>query len=157
VANASVRAAIRSITESDAARQTGLYATFDLKNDFVNEWFAFSSRVEATRKKGALTGDVSMLLGDIDERVPFWTRLKPGLEVHDITLIREDVFFTDGLTLSADVGNPEAGKVGSWRCRTWTGLDVTDLKQWRITTKAETLKNKKVKNVYMLLGYVLGK
>ncbi|KAK3392359.1 hypothetical protein B0T20DRAFT_472192 [Sordaria brevicollis] len=159
VANESVRAAIRNVAQSESGQKTGLFAMFDLKNDFVNEWYGFSSRLEAAKAKGGASEEVAMMLGDVGERLPFWTRNQGVVEVRGVTLISQDVGFVDGMVLSAVAvggGTPEAGKVGTWRARTWSGLTVTDLKGWKVTGKSDLLKGDKVENVYMLVRYVLG-
>ncbi|KAK0614430.1 hypothetical protein B0T14DRAFT_606722 [Immersiella caudata] len=158
VANDSVRGAIRKVAESEGGRQTGLFALFDLKNDFANEWFGFASKIEGVKRKGGAAEDVEMMLGDVGERLPFWTRQQQsgaGVEVMGITLIGRDVGFVDGLGLSAVVGNAEPGKVGEWRVRSWNGLSERDLKGWKITARSDLLKGDKVGNVHLLVRYVL--
>lgn len=157
VANGAVRAAVRGVSESEAARTRGLWAMFDLKNDFVNEWYAFSRGVVESKP----AEEVVMTLDSIKERLPFWARQEEGVEIKGISLVGRDATFVDGLTVSAGSegkipGQASSEQITEWRVRAWTDLNVKDLEKWTITSPKEDSQGTKVENVYLLVCYVLG-
>lgn len=64
----------------------GYFSIFDLKNDFVNGWYGFSSRLLANKGKSVMS---ELDLGDLKERLPFWSRRQKKLSVQSIGLISE--------------------------------------------------------------------
>ncbi|KAK3984019.1 hypothetical protein QBC44DRAFT_375621 [Cladorrhinum sp. PSN332] len=157
-------ACLRDAAESEAARTHWLWALFNLKNDFVNEWYAFSRSVQVIGKNNtnAERDEVVMRLDSIRERLPFWARRAEGVEVKGVSLVGKDAKFVDGLTVTVGsegkvVGTVSSEQISDWRVRAWKDFDVKGLERWTISGPKVDLKGSSVDNVPMLVCHVLGK
>ncbi|KAH7370958.1 hypothetical protein BKA66DRAFT_573143 [Pyrenochaeta sp. MPI-SDFR-AT-0127] len=122
-ANASVKNAIKAVTESPKARNDGLWEMLDLRNDFVNEWYNFSTKMVAGYKGDVANMEVTMQLRNIKDRLPFWVRDQKELRVKGITLVGKDIKVIGNVKISAagDTKMKEGEKVGVWRVCSWKG------------------------------------
>jgi hypothetical protein len=93
-ASDSVRGYIRSI--EDLSREEGLFAAFDLKNDFSNEWYS------ATHPPAGATERV-LTLEKLNEKLPIFTKghTKEQIKARELYLFAAGVPGAPELTLSA--------------------------------------------------------
>ncbi|KAI0448399.1 hypothetical protein F5B21DRAFT_522016 [Xylaria acuta] len=169
VANEAVRMAAKA--RQDRGRDEGFWALWDLKNDFVDAWCDFASKLGgAAGGGGERPGDnggsgagstAGLKLGNLKERLPYWSRQQPKYKVHDIIWASESSKLVEALGVSG-VSAPghDDKKVSSFgRCtvKTWSNLNtVTSLEGsqgWELTVPAKVLGDETVPNVYMLMRY----
>ncbi|GFF57078.1 hypothetical protein IFM46972_10688 [Aspergillus udagawae] len=156
-ANGAVRKALKAIDNSGTGRDNGFWAMWNLKNDFVNEWYEFSGQLTAAREdKSAAAGqrEIAMTLGDLAERLPFWARDLGQLEVRGITLVSKNVGLVDAMSVSVVPGLWDSKSILDWRVWSRQKLEETDWKGWEFKAKAGSLKaDDTVGDVYMLVRY----
>ena len=149
-------------------RGDGFWALWDLRNDFPDSWHSFSSDLRALRAGGGGGGTAAagprLLVGNLKDRLPFWSRRQKVLQVCAVSLLSRSAKFVkgvevvggDGLVLSQAA--PQDEKLGDCELRTWSGLDVEDLKGWALRPKTgqQLLEEKQttLENMYMLIRYV---
>ncbi|KAH6950875.1 hypothetical protein DER45DRAFT_493623 [Fusarium avenaceum] len=156
-ANGAVRNALKAVDSGSASNGGGLYAMWSLSSDFVNEWYGFTSQLDAARKDktaGAGTKEITMKLGDLHQRLPFWAKDLGRIEVRNITLVSKHVEFVDALTISVAKGAWDSQLLNKWRVRSYPKAQVQDWKEWEFKIKPSSLKEPStVGDVYMLLSY----
>jgi hypothetical protein len=173
-----VGSAARAVQSEGSA--DGFWALWDLHNDFPGAWHAFASRLLALPRSapspsveggdGGAEGDAAgaattcLRLGNLKDRLPFWSRRQKTLQVCAVSLMSKssmlvqgvDVFGADGIALSSEVGKDEI--LGDCTLRTWSGLDAQNLDGWEVRPKkAQQLLGETetaVENVYMMIRYV---
>ncbi|KAK3295313.1 uncharacterized protein B0H64DRAFT_432086 [Chaetomium fimeti] len=154
-------------------RADGFWALWDLRNDFPGPWHAFASRLRPLKGVGLGVGVgeggdevavAGLRLGNLKDRLPFWSRRQKALQVCTVSLLSRsamlvqgvEVFGADGIALSSEVGQDE--ELGDCTLRTWAGLDVQNLDGWEVRPKqGQQLLGEKetvVENVYMMIRYV---
>ncbi|KAF7917723.1 uncharacterized protein EAE98_010139 [Botrytis deweyae] len=166
----------------------GFWTLFDLKNDFVNGWHGFTSQILGASKKredisaladtgtGSNTAVVAttvatktatstpigfLELGNLKERLPFWSRRQPKLQVRKVGLMSRSAKLVKGLTISpvaalAESWQDQKPDVGKNSMRMRTGLAEDSLQGWVLKASGAVLGDKEttVENVYMLIQYV---
>ena len=132
----------------------------DLKNDFVNEWYGFSSRLIAAKKNSSEETTSKMELGNLKDRLPFWSRQQAKLEIRDIVWISQSSKLVNGLSVQG-VGKPDDGSIkaealGKCTTATWKDLHVRSLDKWAVEASTSVLdeNDETVDNIYMLIHYV---
>ncbi|KAG7293890.1 hypothetical protein NEMBOFW57_003950 [Staphylotrichum longicolle] len=168
-ANESVRSIARAV-QAEGAGQDGFWGIWDLKNDFLNEWHDFSWRLLQARdskKKGgaaAVTGQpISLKLGNLKDRLPFWSRREPSLVVRSVALLSKNTKLVNALAIEGITSQSlETTDVGVCKMRSWTALaGVTSLDGWevKVDNKLEVLgeTEEKVESVYLLVNYAFKK
>lgn len=158
VANEAVRNTAKAIKTEGT--QDGFWAMFDLKNDFINEWYGFSSRLVAAKKSSSDETTSKMELGNLKDRLPFWSRQQAKLEVRDIVWVSQNSKLINGISLE-DVSKPDDGSIktetlGRCTTATWRDLHVRSLDKWAVEASSSVLdeNDETVDNVYMLIHYV---
>jgi hypothetical protein len=130
---------------------------WNMKNDFVNEWYEFSGQLTAAREDksaGAGQREIAMTLGDLAERLPFWARDLGQLEVRGIPLVSKNVGLVDAMSVSVVPGLWDSKSILDWRVRSCQRLEEADWKGWEFKVKAGSLKaDDTVGGVYMLVRY----
>ncbi|ORX93125.1 hypothetical protein BCR34DRAFT_647183, partial [Clohesyomyces aquaticus] len=133
-ANDTVRKAARAIRNE--GETDGFCTLWNLKNDFVNAWYGFSSRIIAS--KGKVDTISSMELGNLKDRLPFWSRKQKILEVKSVTLISKSATLVRGITVPKATGEGvkwDEGKIGDCTMRTCKGLSKRDWKSWVVSMR----------------------
>ena len=158
-ANATVRQISGDVEKKGSTE--GYFSMFDLKNDFVNGWYGFSTRLLANKGK-SVTSELD--LGDLKERLPFWSRRQKKLSVQSIGLISESglLLKTCDIKAIANFGS-EAGdlldetKLGKcvMRTRKKVGKEIGN---WVLEASSEAIEaqRKEVDNIYLMVKYVYG-
>ncbi|KAK6341644.1 hypothetical protein TWF696_008713 [Orbilia brochopaga] len=161
-ANDAVRSTAKAI-EAEGKSQ-GFYAMFDLKNDFVNAWHGFSSHLLSSYK-ATKTAKASMELGDIKERLPFWSRSQKKLIVKSIALISSSPKLVRGISIPAATGEGptiDESRLGDGKStltvKTLSGFKQDKLDGWSLEASGAVIgeKDTGVENVYMLIQYFFG-
>jgi hypothetical protein len=165
-ANEAVRRAARA-TEVEGKAE-GFWAMWDLKYDFSQQWHSFSARLLSAVKSKTGGGETEqsqarLELGDLRDRLPYWSSRQERLKVCSLSLFSQsaklvkgvEVVGVDGLSL----GSTKDESVGNGTLTTWTDLNVKVLDGWIIKPKSRAKlldeKDTTVKNMYMLIRYVL--
>ncbi|GAB1312051.1 BTB domain-containing protein [Madurella fahalii] len=171
-ANAAIRTATQVAAASAAAGgEGGLWAMWDLKNDFANQWYGFGAQLAALKNKNDAETEAVMGLGGLRERLPYWTQQGNGaapVQVRSVALVSRDATLVDGMKLSAAADRKDGGSqpeqkwdadaVGDWRLRTRSQLSDSERKLhgWEIRATSSVLGEKGVLDgVYLLVRYVL--
>jgi hypothetical protein len=158
-ANVTVSNAIKAVTDSPAARKDGLWAMLDLRTDYSNEWYGFAKRMVAGANGDAANANVSLQLGNVRDRLPFWARNEPALKIKSVTLVGKDAKVLGSIKISACAGTTvnEGDKVGVWRVLSWNDLaiDSKGMEGWVLSAEAKTCEGKEPGAAYMLLQYTL--
>ncbi|KAF5982605.1 toxin subunit [Fusarium coicis] len=134
-ANEAVRKTSRAI--KNQGTQDGYWAMFDLKNDFSNEWYMLAKRL-TTEKKDASGRDIvsQMKLGNIKDRLPFWSRQQATLEVHDIVWVSKSSDIVQGISVQGlekpDDSDIKKATLGDHTVMTWKNLHFDDLANWSL-------------------------
>ncbi|KAJ4179617.1 hypothetical protein NW755_012342 [Fusarium falciforme] len=157
-ANEAVRSTSKAIKTEGT--QDGFWAMFDPKNDFVNEWYGFSSRLIAAKKNGSEETTSKMELGNLKDRLPFWSRQQAKLEVRDIVWVSQSSKLVNGVAIQG-VSRPDDGSIktealGKCTTATWKDLHVRSLDKWAVEASTSVLdeNDEAVDNIYMLIHYV---
>lgn len=153
-ANESVRKAVRKAEEG--AKTNGIISMWDLKNEFGSEWHRFTSRLLKAKKTE--TEVISMSLGDVKGRLPYWVASQAGLEVQSISFVSKAQDMIAGLSLGFLPGSSTwiTTPIGNSTMRTLEGLRITELDGWSVTAPLNLLnEGKAAENVYMLVRYVV--
>jgi hypothetical protein len=150
-ANGAVLQAARAVEVE--GQSTGFWAIWDLKNEFVNQWYSFSTKLAGRKTSGG--DDISMKLGNLKDRLPFWSRRQEALQVREVTFISKSQSLVSKLEIPALVSKSawQSGNIGSFFKRSCTAT-VNNL-DWVIKAKtAVEQEGKPVENVYLLIHYV---
>jgi hypothetical protein len=138
----------------------GFWAMLDLKNDFVNEWYGFSSRLIAAKKNSSEETTSKMDLGNLKDRLPFWSRQQAKLGIRDIVWISQSSKLVNRLSIQG-VSRPDDGSIktealGKYTTATWKDLHVRSLNKWAVEASTPVLNenDETVDNIYMLIHYV---
>ncbi|KAM0425895.1 hypothetical protein ACHAPT_008833 [Fusarium lateritium] len=157
-ANEAVRNTVKAVKAEGT--QDGFWAMFDLKNDFTNEWYGFSTRLVAAKKNSSQDTSSKMELGNLKDRLPFWSRQQTKLEVRDIVWVSQNNKLVHGVSVQG-VGKPDDGNIktetlGKCTTATWKDLHVRTLDKWTVEASPTVLDedDETVDNVYMLIHYV---
>lgn len=156
-------------------REQGFWALWDLKNDFVNEWFGFERELQGlagreNTEKDPLPDSVKMGLGVVKDRLPFWTRQQAKIEIKSVSWVSKSEKLVDGLGMGEDanpVGTEDVVKAAlgkSW-IKTWKNVKGKDDKKvvvqegtkWSLSVAGPEkvlAKDGKAPTVYMLFHYV---
>ena len=158
-ANATVRQISGDVEKKGSTE--GYFSMFDLKNDFVNGWYEFSSRLLANKGKSVMS---ELDLGDLKERLPFWSRRQKKLSVQSIGLIsaHELLLKTCNIKTIANFSG-EAGdlldekNLGKCVMRTRKKVDK-EFGKWVLEASSEAIdaQRKEVDNIYLMVKYVYG-
>ncbi|RSL89684.1 hypothetical protein CDV31_015809, partial [Fusarium ambrosium] len=142
--------------------QDGFWAMFDLKDDFVNECYGFSTRLVAAKKSSGEEATSKMELGNLKDRLPFWSRQQAKLEVRDIVWVSQSSKLVNGLSVQGfskpDDGSIKTEMLGKCTTATWKDLHVRSfrsLDKWAV--EASSMLNEDdetVDDVYMLIHYL---
>ena len=158
-ANDSVKSYLKTVSDLDVEKG-GFTALFDLKNDFPNEWYQFSS-----------AGD-SFQLSGVRDRLPFWTR-SAGISAKALYLIISAPPAVDGAPVNAvkweddgkivqEIPQGKVIKNGVFAVAKGTSLlEVDGLKAvakmdpaWKIKFKVPDAKNREaIGSMYAILRY----
>ncbi|KAF5578163.1 toxin subunit [Fusarium subglutinans] len=158
-ANEAVRLAARSIEAE--GKSEGFYAMLDLKHDFPNSWHAFKTSLISSYK-ATKTAKGSMELGDIRDRLPFWSRRQNKLVVQSIALVSKSAKLIRGTTIPLATGDDpviDNGHLGTGRSsmaiKTFLDVSQDNLDGWVIETAGRVIEEKDqiVENMYMLVKY----
>ncbi|KAF3916292.1 hypothetical protein ABW21_db0202732 [Orbilia brochopaga] len=161
-ANDAVRSTAKAVEAE--GRLQGFYAMFDLKNDFVNAWHGFSSQLLSSYKNTNKTKG-SMELGNIKERLPFWSRSQNKLIVTSIQLISKSPKLVRGISIPTATGDGptiDESRIGdgksSMTAKKMSGFKQDKLDGWTLEASDSVLGDKDtgVENVYMLVQYFFG-
>ncbi|PTB34818.1 hypothetical protein M441DRAFT_154811 [Trichoderma asperellum CBS 433.97] len=156
-ANGAVENALKAVDNSSANRDNGLWFMCSLKNDFVNEWYGFNSQLAAAKKdKAAGAGDrvITMKLGDLYERLPFWARDRGTADAKGITLVSKSTGLVNAMTVSVAKGKWDSQSISGWQVRSQNKLQKPEWKGWEFSVTAKNLKESdKIEDVYMLVRY----
>ncbi|KAJ3456455.1 hypothetical protein MRS44_016478 [Fusarium solani] len=157
-ANEAVRNTAKAIKTEGT--QDGFWAMLDLKNDFVNEWYGFSSSLIAAKKNSSEETTSKMELGNLKDRLPFWSRQQAKLEIRDIVWISQSSKLVNRLSVQG-VNRPNDGSIktealGKCTTATWKDLPVRSLDKWAVEASTSVLNenDETVDNIYMLIHYV---
>ncbi|KAL6364550.1 hypothetical protein LRP88_01953 [Fusarium phalaenopsidis] len=157
-ANEAVRNTAKAIKTEGT--QDGFWAMFDLKNDFVNEWYGFSPRLIAAKKNGSEETTSKIKLGNLRDRLPFWSRQQAKLEVRDIVWVSQSSKLVNGVSIQGvtrpDDGSIKTEALGKCTTATWKDLHVRSLDEWAVEASTSVLdeNDETVDNIYMLIHYV---
>ena len=103
-------------TVENLSRTEGLFAAFDLRHEFPDEWY------KATHNTPAV-----LTLANLDQRLPFYTRGHAGkIQATDIYLYNTAHPAPTGVTVTQD-GNPTALTAGKGVSDTLATFDATEL------------------------------
>ncbi|KAK6452844.1 hypothetical protein FP744_10009095 [Trichoderma asperellum] len=156
-ANGAVENALKAVDNSSASRENGLWFMCSLKNDFVNEWYGFNSQLAAAKKdKAAGAGDrvITMKLGDLYERLPFWARDRGTADAKGITLVSKSAALVNAMTVSVAKGKWDSQSISGWQVRSQNKLQKPEWKGWEFSVTAKNLnESDKIEDVYMLVRY----
>jgi hypothetical protein len=160
-ANASVRQISRGIESKGASE--GYCGFFDIKNDFPNAWYTFSSGLLANKGKEE---KVQLDLGNIKERLPFFSRRQKTLNVQSITLISKHAVLLrtcnintianfSGATSDA-LDEKKLGTSHVMRTRNKVNKEVSG--DWTLDASAKAIDatEKEIGTMYLLIQYVFG-
>jgi hypothetical protein len=160
-ANASVRQISRGIESKGASE--GYCGFFDIKNDFPNAWYTFSSGLLANKGKEE---KVQLLLGNIKERLPFFSRRQKTLNVQSITLISKHPVLLrtcnintianfSGATSDA-LDEKKLGTSHVMRTRNKVNKELSG--DWTLDASAKAIDatEKEIGTMYLLIQYVFG-
>jgi hypothetical protein len=151
VAADSVKEYVKSI--DDLSQDEGLFAFFDLRHDFPNEWY------KATNPPDGATARV-MTLGDVYERLPFFTKGTPPAKIlaTDVYLFTSSALSSGNVTLvqGADPNSqsftfgdgPQAGTMKSF-----VANDVGQMSGWQLTINDMTTP---LDQLWLVARYTLG-
>ena len=146
-----VKQYIKSV--DDLSQEEGLFALFDLRHDFPNEWY------KATNPPDGATARI-MTLGDIYERLPFFTKgtpankinatdaylfTSPGLSSGNVTLVQGTGSNSQSFTFS---DGPQAGPMKSFVVN-----DVGPMNGWQLTISDMTTP---LDQLWLVARYTLG-
>ncbi|KAL8383083.1 hypothetical protein RB595_006710 [Gaeumannomyces hyphopodioides] len=156
--------AVRSLAkaaQAEGASPEGFWGFWDLKSDFAEQWHDLSGRLlQARGKEGKTQGDVGVKLGNLKDRLPFWSRRQPTLAVRSVALASRNAELAKGLSIEGvTTDNGESAAVGSCTMMTWSGLqNPKSMDGWEVKvgggTKVFAGKEDKVDGVYLLVNYV---
>ncbi|KAM0226548.1 hypothetical protein ACHAQD_000471 [Fusarium lateritium] len=152
---AAANQSIRNMTKATQAegRDSGFLAMWDLKNDFPNEWHAFSSRLKEGSPDGQTASRISLKLGDLKDRLPFFARNQPDLEVRTVSLFsksQELVASTHFSYLDASDGEWDSQPLGKGMLKIYRDLKLRTFRNWEISTDSGT---SEMENIYLIVFY----
>ncbi|KAK1958584.1 hypothetical protein LY78DRAFT_726532 [Colletotrichum sublineola] len=145
----------------------GFWAMWDLKNDFINEWYDFSSQLLSAKSRDgqppAEGKTATMRLGNLRDRLPYSARQQSKLRVHNIMWVSNSKSFVKEIGMN---GVPTPGnedivieELGKCTMKLWKNLhEIEKLDGWEVTapTTAVGEGDQRVPNVYMLIRYTYG-
>lgn len=107
----------------------------------------------------AANANVSLKLGSVKDRLPFWARNVPTLKIKSVTLVGKDAKVLGSIIISAcaSAAAKEGDKVGAWRVLNWNdvAIDGKDMEGWVVSAEAKTCEGQEPGAVYLLLQYTL--
>ena len=144
-AEQSVLAYIKSI--EDLSQNTGLFAAFDLRHDFPNEWY----------KANQGGGSAVITLADLYERLPIFTKgRKPGdIQAADIYVFAGGKTLPTGITVqqgSANMALNPAPNVGEMKPFSVSGLAGCPMDTWHISFQGT---NPDLEKIWLVARYSL--
>jgi hypothetical protein len=144
-AEQSVLAYIKSI--EDLSQNAGLFAAFDLRHDFPNEWY------KATQAGGSAV----ITLVDLYERLPIFTKgRKPGnIQATDIYVFAGGKTLPTGITVQQGSDNMAlipAPKVGEMKPFSISGLPGSPMDTWQISLQGM---NPDLEKIWLVARYTL--
>ncbi|TEY75128.1 hypothetical protein BOTCAL_0065g00300 [Botryotinia calthae] len=128
----------------------GYWALWDLKTDFAGKWADF--------EKTLITPDVeaTLDLGNLKDRLPFWSRHQKELQVQSFTLMSRNKNVRDRLSISVDPNSPAYnGTDGIYSGDLFTRqCEMTEKNlNWKLKAKAAPLATVASENVYLFIRY----
>ncbi|KAF5027106.1 hypothetical protein F66182_818 [Fusarium sp. NRRL 66182] len=160
---------VRKMAEANATHgcEEGFWAMWDLKNDFINEWYGFSSQLLTAKSKDAQASAsskaVTMRLGNLMDRLPYSARQQPKLCVRNIIWVSRSKAMVTEIGMN---GVPTPGEedrviegLGECTMKSWKNLyKVEKLDDWEATAPGTVVGegDESVPNVYMLIRYTYG-
>ena len=148
-ASESVQEYIKSV--EDLSREEGLFASFDLKHDFPNEWY------KAMQLPADPTGRL-LTLNNLYERLPIFTKgRKPDkILATDVYLFTPAVISASDLALSQLADTYETFTVGPKVGTTMNSFAIKDISvpvaNWKLKIKNV---NAEIEKIFLLVRYVL--
>jgi hypothetical protein len=154
VATESLLDYIKSV--EDLSRQEGLFAAFDLKHDFPNEWY------KATRPPPDATERL-LSLNNLHDRLPMFTRGRSAdkIQAKEVYLLTPAALSASDLLLAQATnehtfgdGTPfaEGPPVGTMKSFTLKELNDFSVDTWQITIKD---RDTPIEKLWMVTRYVL--
>lgn len=145
IAIASIASYIKSI--ESLSQDQGLFALFDLKNEFANEWFRFQR-------------NQPFVMSNLNTRLPFFTKSTPPskIKAKDVYLLTSAKITADTLKMAAQSGGggsemdlTAGAPVAVLNCVCSTNGDYA-FTDWTLTRKKE---NPEIDDLWMLVRYTL--
>ncbi|RTE68749.1 hypothetical protein BHE90_016871 [Fusarium euwallaceae] len=152
-ANEAVRNTAKAIKTEGT--QDGFWAMFDLKDDFVNECYGFSTRLVAAKKSSGEEATSKMDLRNLKDCLPFWSRQQAKLEVRDIVWVSQSSKLVNGISVQGfskpDDGSIKTETLGKCTTATWKDLHVRSLDKWVVEASSSMLNedDETVDDVYL--------
>ncbi|KAK4451982.1 hypothetical protein QBC34DRAFT_294729 [Podospora aff. communis PSN243] len=153
--NAATQAVQMQRASIKAQGQTqGFHALFDIKSEFANAWRTFKAAMVA--QPASQSGKARMPLGNLQERLPFWSR-QSKLKVTGIILVfGPDSRELDGKLAVSVVprGTQVTGSIPLGKCttRSYANLDVASLDGWFLEVAGQV--QEPGDRVYIMIQYV---
>lgn len=157
-ANASVRQISRGIVSKGAS--DGYCGFFDLKNDFPNSWHRFSSTLLANKGKDE---KCQLDLGNVKDRLPFFSRRAKGLKMQSISLISKHALLLRTCnieTIANFNGETKDGvderKLNTHVMRSRTNVNKELSGDWTLEASANAIEKeaKEIGTIYLLVQYI---
>jgi len=137
----------------------GYLGMFDLKNDFSSGWYGFTSRLLAKKGKQEMS---ELDLGDLKERLPYWSRRQANLTVQSISLISKFGVLLKTCNIktiasfNGDVGDDmDEKKLGNCVIRTRKSVNK-EFGGWVLEASSEAVEasRKEIDNIFLMVKYV---
>ncbi|APA06000.1 hypothetical protein sscle_01g007700 [Sclerotinia sclerotiorum 1980 UF-70] len=128
----------------------GYWALWDLKNDFADKWGDFQSKLLGTAA-------ASLDLGNLKNRLPFWSRHQGTLQVQTFTLMSRSKNVRDRLSISVDPNAPAYNGTDGIYCGDFFSktCDMTEKNlNWKILAKAVAPAAVGSENIYLFIRYI---
>ncbi|KAF5874209.1 putative toxin subunit protein [Botrytis fragariae] len=129
----------------------GYWALWDLKTDFAAKWVDFGKTLLTTNVEATLD------LGNLKDRLPFWSRHQKDLQVQSFTLMSRNKNVRDRLSISVDPNSPAYnGTDGIYSGDLFTRkCDMTEKNlNWKLKAKAVPVAAVASENVYLFVRYI---
>jgi hypothetical protein len=143
----SVQDYIKSVEE--LSRQEGLFAAFDLKHDFSNEWY------KATQPPAGATERL-LTLNNLNEQLPIFTKgRKPDkIQATDVYLFAPAALSASLIRGTEEVGNFEGGTTVSEKMKLFAIKDINNcpVTSWQLKIKDTKTELDKL---WLVVRYVL--
>jgi hypothetical protein len=133
------------------SREEGLFATFDLRHDFPNEWY------KANNPPAGATERV-LMLNNLNERLPIFTKGRPPAKIQasDVYLLTPAALSASTLMLTHgtdDLNFADSPSVGSMKSFVIKDIDNLAVDNWQL--KIENM-DVEIDKLWLVARYVLG-